>query len=55
MAKVLSVPDVGEMWSPVMISLRDVHPSSHTRVSPMSNDERLCMFVAGAYQRAALC
>ena len=28
-------PDVGEVWSPVMLSSsRNVHPSSHTRVSP---------------------
>ena len=41
MTKVLSIPDVGEVWSPVMISLRDVHPSSHMRVSPTSNNETL--------------
>ena len=32
--------DVGEVWSPVMISSsRKVHPRSHMWVSPLSNDE----------------
>ena len=34
-------PDVGEVWSPVMISSsRKVHPSSHALVSPLSDSER---------------
>ena len=33
-------PDVGDVWSPVMISSsRKVHPRSHMWVSPLSNDE----------------
>ena len=42
-------PDMGEVWSPVMISSsRNVHPSSHMRVSPLSNDERPSMCVTCA-------
>ena len=42
MAKVLSIPDVGEVWSPVMISsLRNVHPSSHTGEPPVQRWETL--------------
>ena len=42
-------PDVGEVWSPVMLSSsRNVHPSSHRRVSPLSNDERPYMCVTCA-------
>ena len=34
-------PDVGDVWSPVMISSsRKVHPRSPMWVSPLSNDER---------------
>ena len=41
-------PDVGEVWSPVMISSRKAHPSSHTRVSPLSKDERPQVCLLGA-------
>ena len=34
-------PDVDEVWSPMLIySPRNVHPTSHTGVSPLSNGER---------------
>ena len=49
MTRFFQFPDVGEVWSLVMISSsRNVHPSSHTRVSPLSNDERPCMCVTCA-------
>ena len=46
MTQILSVSRCGWSWSPVMISSsRNVHPSSHTRVSLLSNGERPCMCV----------
>ena len=34
-------PDVGEVWSPVMVSSsKKVHPSSHKQVCPLFSNER---------------
>ena len=41
-------PHVGEVWNPVIISSRKVHPSSYTRMSPLSNDETPKVCLLGA-------